>query len=696
MNNENGPTNRLARETSPYLLQHATNPVDWYPWGEEAFEKARKEDKPLILSVGYAACHWCHVMEHESFQDPATAKLMNDHFVSVKVDREERPDIDEIYMSFVQALSGHGGWPMTVFLTPEGKPFFGGTYYPPTDRHGMPGFGSLLNHISTRYADKREDVLTTADGWARQLSKMGSVPGAGESTGKLEGSLLDQSADQMSRHFDAVNGGFGGAPKFPHPMDLTFFMRIHRSRGRPDLLAQVRKSLDKMAAGGIYDQLGGGFHRYSVDDQWAVPHFEKMLYDNALLARTYLDAHVLTEEAGYRQVGVETLEYVLREMRDPAGGFWSSQDADSEGEEGKFFAWTPEEVKAALEPAAAELICACLGVETGGNFEHGSTVLHLALTPEEFAKQKGTDAAETRKLFDTSRVKLLDVRNERIHPATDDKVLTSWNGLMISALARGHEVTGEARYLEAAAGAAEFITTRMVSPEGHLLRTYREGRAKLDAFLEDHGAMILALLDLHAASFDTVWIDRAVELGKTMIEKFWDDEEGAFHFTSRDQEKLIVRTKPFADGATPSGNSLAAAALVQLGRMTGSKEFTNRAERLFGTFASVMAQSPGAFSFMLGALHTHLEPGAEIAIVGDPEDERTGRLVGAVRATYLPGRLLALLRPEQIGSPLEDSIPLLKDKTLVDGSPAAYVCRNFACQAPVTEPGDLERELNPA
>ena len=685
-------TNRLAGETSPYLLQHAHNPVDWYPWGDEAFARARSEDRPVLLSVGYAACHWCHVMEHESFEDPATARLMNESFVCVKVDREERPDIDEIYMAVVQAMTGHGGWPMTVFLTPEGKPFFGGTYFPPEDRYGMPGFPTVLRNIARAYAEKRADVLRGAGSWTEQVQRLASVPQpqAGAATGH---GLVDAAVERMARYFDPIYGGFGGAPKFPHSMDLSLFMRVYSRTGDLDLLSRVRTSLDRMAAGGIYDQLAGGFHRYAVDERWAVPHFEKMLYDNALLARTYLEAHQLTGEAEYARIGRETLDWMLGEMADPAGGFWSSQDADSEGEEGRYYVWDPAQVRQVLGAADAELFCRCHGVTDQGNFEAGKTVLYRAMTAAEYATARGADPVAVAATLARGRSRLLDARRHRVAPATDDKVLACWNGLAISALAAGAIVLGDRRYRDAACGAADFVLGTMTDSRGRLLRTYRAGRAKLPAYLEDHGALCCACLDLYEATFETRWVRKARELCSVMLEQFWDDEEGGFHFTAHDHEKLLVRTKPYQDGATPSGTSLAVMALVRLAGLTGEPLLLERARTTFELLASLVDAAPSAFAHLLAAFDRNAAVPVEVALVGTPGEPETDALIAAARRRFGPWRTVALLEAGRAGSEDETAVPLLAGKRLVDGRPAAYVCRAFACQAPVTTPEALEDEL---
>ncbi|MBI4866950.1 MAG: thioredoxin domain-containing protein [Candidatus Wallbacteria bacterium] len=690
----NGATgaNRLAAETSPYLLQHASNPVDWYPWGDEAFAAARAQDKPILLSVGYAACHWCHVMAHESFEDAAIAQQMNEGFVCVKVDREERPDVDEIYMAFVQGVSGHGGWPMTVFLMPDGRPFFGGTYYPPEDRWGMAGFPTILRELTKAYRERREDVERSAASWTSQLERLAFVPDGGQPA-PVTSELIDLAVDRMSSHFDEVHGGFGGAPKFPHSMDLGLFMRTARRRGRLDLMSQVRTSLEKMAAGGIYDQLGGGFHRYSVDDRWAVPHFEKMLYDNALLARAYLEGYLVTGEEDHARVARETLDYMLAEMRDPAGGFWSSQDADSEGEEGKFFVWTPDEIKALLPAGEGEVFCACYGVEPGGNFEGGRTVLHARETAETYAAATGRDAGEVAEMLRRGRATLLEARRRRVAPGTDDKVLTAWNGLAISAFAEGARVLGEERYREAATRAAEFVLSAMSAPDGGLLRTYRAGKAKLNGYLEDYASLALALTDLYETTFETRWLQEARRLCSLLMDRFHDAGQGGFHFTSRDHEKLLVRTKPYQDGATPSGTSMAVLALLRVARLTSDEAFETAATRTLELLAPIVRQAPSAFPFLLIAADFALAPPVEIAFAGDPADPTTRALIDVAHRAWLPGRVLALRRPGDSGAADEQLVPMLAGKRPAGSHPAVYVCRNRTCSAPLTTADSLAEEL---
>ena len=665
--------NRLAQETSPYLLQHRDNPVDWYPWGEEALNRARAEDRPILLSVGYSACHWCHVMERESFEDPETAAYMNEHFVSVKVDREERPDVDAIYMEAVQQISGHGGWPMTVFLDPDGVPFYGGTYFPPDESRGMPSFRMVMEAVVDAFERKREELRERAPEVRARLGAIGAIEASGERPGaeQLRGAvaLLLESADRR-------NGGFGRAPKFPPASALELLL----ARGET---AHVERTLDAMLAGGIYDQLGGGFARYSVDGAWLVPHFEKMLYDNALLARAYLHGWQVLGHERYRRVCEETLDWMLREMRGPEGGFYSALDADSEGEEGRFYVWTPDQVRAALGDTGPgggaagapdpEAVLAHYGVTGAGNFE-GANVLHLA---------GGASAPEPEGLA-AARAALLAARAGRVRPGLDDKRLASWNALAIAALADAGAVLGREDYLDAARACAEFVDASLRDAEGRLLRTYKDGDARLNAYLEDHAFLLEALLTLYEAGFEPRWFARARELGEEIVSRFGDPERGGFFSTSADHEDLIVRRKELGDHPIPSGNSATALGLLRLAALTGERSHERQAEDVFALFADPAARHPESFAHLLRALDFHLSASREVALVGEDVDE----LAAVVRAEFRPHLVLAG-GPEGTAEP-----PLLAGRTTVDGRAAAYVCENFACRLPVTDPAALERELS--
>jgi uncharacterized protein len=654
--------NRLARETSPYLLQHQNNPVDWYPWGEEALGTAREEDRPILLSVGYSACHWCHVMERESFEDEEIAAYMNEHFVPVKVDREERPDVDAIYMEAVQSMTGHGGWPMTVFLDPDGVPFYGGTYFPPDESRGMPSFRMVMEAVVDAYESKREAIRERAPEVRQRLGALGEIE-------PREGAVTEAGLAQATRTLlaatDRQYGGFGGAPKFPPASSLELLL----ARDETEV---VRETLDAMLAGGIYDQLGGGFARYAVDRVWLVPHFEKMLYDNGLLARAYLHGWQALGEERYRRVCEETLDWLLREMRGPEGGFYSALDADSEGEEGKYYVWFPEEIRELLGDGAAAPVLEFYGVTERGNFE-GANVLHRAL---------GASATEPAGLAE-ARAALLAAREQRVRPGLDDKRLLSWNALAISALAEAGAVLGREDYLDAARGCAEFVWTRMRDEAGHLLRTYKDGEARLNAYLEDHAFLLEALLTLYEADFEERWFEAATETAEAMLDRFADPERGGFFSTSSDHEELIVRRKDVGDHPIPSGNSAAALGLLRLGALTGERRYREAASEIFALFAGPATDHPESFAHFLLALDFDLAQVREVALVGADVTE----LAAAVRSEYRPHLVLAA-GPEGAEAP-----PLLAGRTLVDGRPAAYVCENFTCQLPVTSPAELRSEL---
>jgi uncharacterized protein len=661
--------NRLAQETSPYLLQHRDNPVDWYPWGEEALARAREEDRPILLSVGYSACHWCHVMERESFEDPETAAYMNEHFVNVKVDREERPDVDAIYMEAVQAMTGHGGWPMTVFLDPDGVPFYGGTYFPPDDSRGMPSFRMVMEAVVHAFETQREEIRERAPGTRARLGALGEVEPRDELPDAAE---LEEAVRRLLAGADRARGGFGGAPKFPpaSALELLLARASGGSESAEDARAVVERTLDAMYAGGIYDHLGGGFARYSVDPVWLVPHFEKMLYDNALLARAYLHGWQELGHERYRRVCEETLDWMLREMRGPEGGFYSALDADSEGEEGRFYVWTPEQVREVLGDGAEQAL-EHYGVSERGNFE-GRSVLHLA---------RGVETPEPEGLAE-ARAALLEARAQRARPGLDDKRLTAWNALAVAALADAGAVLGRDDYLEAARQCADFLLETMSGEGGRLRRTYKDGEARLNAYLEDHAFLLEALLTLYESSFEERWFTQAQALANLTIERFGDLERGGFYSTSSDHEELIARRKEVGDHPIPSGNSSAAMGLLRLAALTGDRRYAESAEGVFALFGKPAVQHPDSFAHLLRALDFHLSPTREVALVGD---DLSG-LTAAVREHPLFHLVLA-------GGPEgSDEPPLLTGRTAIDGR-AAYVCENFACQLPVTDPEELRRTL---
>jgi uncharacterized protein len=663
--------NRLAHETSPYLLQHQNNPVDWYPWGPEAFERARTENKPIFLSIGYSACHWCHVMEHESFENEAIARILNEKFIAVKVDREERPDLDQIYMNVTQMMTGRGGWPMSVFLTPELKPFYAGTYFPPTARGGMPGFDQVLLAVDDAWQNRREHAEDMGDQLVDELKKLERVAAAA-GAGELQRELIDGAVAQLSRSFDATWGGFGGAPKFPHPMDLQLLLRHWRRSGRQQSLDMVKKTLDRMAAGGIYDHVGGGFARYSVDARWLVPHFEKMLYDNALLAATYVEAWQATGNEDYARVARETLDYVLRDMTDPAGGFYSTEDADSEGEEGKFYVWTPQEINDLLGDEQGAIFTRVYDVTDAGNFE-GKNILNLPKTFAQAAMLLGIPEQELRDLLAASLQKLFAVREKRVHPAKDDKVLVSWNGLMIDAMARAGAALGEQRYVAAAAKAADFIHANLLRADGRLLHTWRAGQAKLDAYLDDYACLANALISLYEATFDAARLVEAARLCDLMLEHFADDAGGGFFFTADDHEQLIARNKEIADSSTPAASAMAATALVRLGKLTGSAKYQDAAVSAMQAAAGFIRQAPTATGQTLLALDLHLGPTFELVIAGESPE-----VLADLRRRFFPNKVLAAPMPDT-PSLLE---PLLAGKAPLGGEPTLFACEGFACQVP--------------
>jgi uncharacterized protein YyaL (SSP411 family) len=665
--------NRLARETSPYLLQHAHNPVDWYPWGEEAFARAKAEDKPILLSVGYSACHWCHVMERESFENADTAAVMNRHFVNIKVDREERPDVDHIYMQAVQTMTGQGGWPMTVFLTSDGTPFYGGTYFPPADRHGLPGFPRLLQALAEAWTNRRADVLDNGRQLAGSLGQESRLRAAGTPLGD---ELLFSAFQGVSAQFDEEHGGLGGAPKFPQPMIWEFVLRFARRSDNPYARRMVHTTLVKMARGGMYDQLGGGFARYSVDPLWLVPHFEKMLYDNAQLASLYLHAWQAFADPECRRIAEETLDYVLREMTDPAGGFYSAQDADSEGHEGKFFVWTADEIRAVLGGDAAAAM-AYWGVDRGSNFE-GKSILWLPGEPDP-ARAAGW------------RRKLFEARERRVKPGRDDKVLAAWNGLMARALAEAGRALGRADYLAAARRNAEFVLGSM-RVSGRLLRTWKAGQAKLKGYLEDYAMVAAALLELYAATFDRLWLDEARGLAEDILRLFWDEGVGGFFDTGADHERLIVRPRNLYDNAVPCGSSVAVEVLLRLAALTGEERYERHALSALRPIADLMSRHPTAFGRFLCALDFHLGPRVEIALVAPTKVEETAPLAEEVFGRWLPNLVAAgMVSGHREGAA---GVPLLEGRAAIDGKATAYVCRNYACELPVTDRAALAKQLD--
>ena len=677
------PANRLVGETSPYLLQHAHNPVDWYPWGPEALDRARREDKPIMLSIGYAACHWCHVMEEESFEDPETAALMNERFVSVKVDREERPDVDAIYMDAVQAMTGGGGWPLTAFLTPDGEPFYAGTYFPKEDRHGLPAFRSVLAAVADAWENRRGEVETQGRRVVNSIGQAGTMAGSND---PLSDEVPRQAFAKLRTAFDPRWGGFGGAPKFPQPMTVEFLLRCHL-HGHPDALEMLETTLDRMAAGGVYDQAGGGFHRYSTDATWHVPHFEKMLYDNAQLVRLYTRAWQVTGHERFRRIATETSDYLLREMRHPEGGFFSSQDADSEGVEGKFFVWSWDE----LVMVAGQGVATALGATPSGNWE-GTNVLWRPHPVEAVAEEMGVDPKELERDLDAARERLFEVREGRVHPATDDKVLAAWNGLAVSALAEAGRAFGQPRYVHAAVRAADFVLTRLRDGSGRLLRSWRDSKAGRPGYADDHALMADACLVLYETTYELRWFEEARALADELLRLFWDRDRGGFFQTGSDAEALVIRPKELFDNAVPSGNSAAADVLQRLALLTGEQEYERAGVSALRVVRDHMASAPTGFGQALSALDLYLSPAREVAIVGDPKAEDTRALAAEVTTKrFLPNHVLAVAAPDDEES--HGKVALLQDRIAVDGKATAYVCEHFVCKMPVGQPRDLAAQL---
>ncbi|MBO8170796.1 MAG: thioredoxin domain-containing protein [Bacillaceae bacterium] len=687
-NEEQKRANRLIDEKSPYLLQHAYNPVNWYPWDEEAFEKAKKEHKPIFLSIGYSTCHWCHVMERESFEDEDVAKVLNDGFVSIKVDREERPDIDTLYMSVCQAMTGQGGWPLTIIMTPDKKPFFAGTYFPKEDKWGRPGLISVLNQALEKWENEHDKIQRISDKITTILEPRLSA----SSRGELDKSSLNQAYERYLQTFDATYGGFGQAPKFPTPHNLMFLLRHWKLTGEEKALAMVEKTLDAMYRGGIYDHIGYGFARYSTDEKWLVPHFEKMLYDNALLAITYIEAYQATGKTFYARVAEEIFTYILRDMTDPEGAFYSAEDADSEGVEGKFYVWTPDEVKRILGETDGELFCDYYNISPGGNFEGKNIPNLIQQDLDTFHKKAGINREEWENKLSILRQKIFEQREKRVHPHKDDKILTSWNGLMIAALARGGKVLDRPEWIDAAARAKDFILEHLIREDGRLLARYRDGEAAFPGYIDDYAFFIWGLIELYEAGYQIRDLQNAAELQRRMIDIFWDSENGGFFFYGRDSEQLFARPKEIYDGATPSGNSVAALNLLKMSRLTGDSDFEKTAEEQMKAFAGDIQEHPPAHSYFLMALQFALYPTREIVIAGERNHQDTRDMIRAIHKMFLP-QAVTLLNPAGETTDLTELVPFVKDQTQRDGKATAYVCENFACQSPVTELERLKKQL---
>ncbi len=692
--------NRLAQEKSPYLLQHAHNPVDWYPWGEEAFAKAKKEDKPVFLSIGYSTCHWCHVMEHESFEDEETARILNEHFVSIKVDREERPDIDNIYMTVVTALTGTGGWPLSAFLTPEKKPFYGGTYFPPVAKWGSPGFKELLVNIRQTWETRRQEIIESSRSITEALQKRTAA--AAKEKGELTPEVLDRGYQELSRHYDHRYGGFGQAPKFPMGHSLSFLLRCWKRTGTARALEIVENTLQKMARGGIYDHLGGGFHRYATDQEWQVPHFEKMLYDQAILVRAYIEAYQATKNEDYASVARETLDYVLRDMQSKEGGFYSAEDADSldpqggkEKAEGAFYLWTQEEIKKNLTEEEAKIFNHCFGIENSGNAKFdphgefaGKNILFVAHDVEETAKVLGLPAEKIKQVLCQVKEKLYRLRQARPRPHLDDKVLTDWNGLMISAAALAGRALDEKKYVDAAERSAGFILKNMVGKEGRLLHRYRDGDAAIAGTLEDYAFFIYGLIDLYESTFDTRYLKEAKRLAKDMLQLFADKKEGGFFFTAQDGEELLFRHKEIYDGALPSANSIALLDLLRLGRMADEQGFIEKADASLRFFAPQIQERPSAYVQSLTAFDFALGPSFEIVLAEGRQNGSAAGMLNVIHRSFLPNRVL-LWRPLRGAEELFTLAAFTREQGPLHDQTAAYVCQNHVCKRPVVTVEEL-------
>ena len=682
--------NRLIKETSPYLRQHAYNPVDWHPWDREALERSRQEDKPILLSIGYSACHWCHVMEHESFEDADTAALMNQFFVNIKVDREERPDLDQIYQTAFQLFHRRGGgWPLTMFLTPDLVPFFAGTYFPPNDRYNLPGFKRVLDSVAEAYRTQRDQVRQTTEQIARvfeqlQTQRSGDRP--------LSPDAVRQAVDYLSRIFEPVYGGFGGAPKFPASMAFTLCLHHYHATLDRTALEMTTRTLTRMAEGGIYDQIGGGFHRYSVDERWLVPHFEKMLYDNALLTRLYLDTYLVTQDERFARIAKGTVNYALRELLHPDGGFYAAQDADSEGEEGKYFVWTVEEVLAVLGDADGRLFCRAFDVTSAGNFEK-KNILHAALSADALAEEFHLTPEEVALRLEQSKGRLLAHRELRVKPLRDEKILVGWNGLMLSALAEAVKVFEIDAHRAAAIRTAEFLWSnlrRTTHGRDQLLHVWTKGEAKLSAYLDDYAFLIAAYLDLYEALLDTKWFDRAMRLAETMMDDFWDGKEGDFFFTPRHHEPLISRPKSSQDQSIPSGTAVAVRDLLRLAAYTGRTDWRDTAERTLRRYQAEMEENPYGMASMLLALDFALQGPVEVVIAGSPSSPGSRQLLQQTHHVYLPNELICLTLP---GKPTPFAEALTKGRGPVGKTPAAYICRQTTCLPPITSPTELRLAL---
>lgn len=695
------PRNRLQYEKSPYLLQHAENPVEWYPWGAEAFERARAENKPIFLSIGYSTCHWCHVMAHESFEDPHIAHLMNKAFVSIKVDREERPDLDNIYMTVCQLITGSGGWPLTIIMTPDQKPFYAGTYFPKTSRFGRIGMTDLIPQIQHIWTTEQEKALRTADQVVEALQKSVSLPTAAVQENPITEGILHETYTQFSRRFDARYGGFGAAPKFPTPHNLSFLLSYWKRSNDKTALTMVEQTLQAMRLGGMYDHIGYGFHRYSTDERWLLPHFEKMLYDQALLSMAYLEAFQVTKKEEYARIAREIFTYVLRDMTAPEGGFYSAEDADSEGAEGKFYVWSVKEIQTLFEETEAEWVLKLYHFEANGNFRDqatglktGENIVHLRQPLDEIAAALDMSEDTLRRKLEQIRQQLFAVREQRIHPHKDDKVLTDWNGLMIAALAKGARILNEPVYAETAERAAQFIFERLRREDGRLLHRYRDGEAAILANVDDYAFVIWGLIELYETTFATNYLKQALALTADMHKHFWDAESGGFYFTADDAEKLPVRQKEIYDGAIPSGNSIAMLNLLRLGRLTAQSELEERAQQLFQAFAAGVSPRPSLHTQLMLAVDFGLGPSQEIVLVGNSYAEDTQAMLQALHSTFAPNSVIVLRPTEEDAPEIIELAKYIEPYVSLDGKATVYICRNYQCSLPTTDVNEMLELLN--
>ncbi|UCB44941.1 MAG: thioredoxin domain-containing protein [Spirochaetota bacterium] len=686
-------SNRLLHEKSPYLLQHAHNPVDWYPWGNEAFEMAKKLDKPIFLSIGYSTCHWCHVMEHESFEDEDVATLLNDVFISIKVDREERPDIDNVYMTVAQMITGRGGWPLTIIMTPDKKPFYASTYIPKESRFGIVGMMDLIPRIKSLWETRRDELLESADKVTKALESAGTHPGGG----MLDESILTSAFEELKESFDEEHGGFATAPKFPTPHYIVFLLRYWKRTGDTHALHMVEKTLLAMSNGGINDHIGGGFHRYSTDREWMVPHFEKMLYDQALISMAYTEAYQATKNKVYELNARRILDYVIRDMKANDGGFFSAEDADSEGEEGKFYLWTESQIKSLLDEKQAEVVVEIFGIEGEGNFEDeatsrktGKNIFHREESLKEIASRLELSEEQVDLLLNEAIEILFANREERVHPHRDDKILTDWNGLMIASLAKASKVFHDENYLEAAVDAARFILQKMKTEDGRLLHRYRDGETLIQANIDDYAFMVWGLIELYEATFDPYYLTEALELNDIIILHFWDKDGGGFYFTADDGEVLLVRTKEFYDSAIPSGNSIAMMNLLRLARMTGNTELENRAMLIGKTVSGSIKRVPKAFTVLLSALDFGLGPAYEVVLVGNKDGRDSEHMISSLYREFLPNKVVIFKDTSRDVSSLDTISPFTKGLKSIDGNLTAYVCESYACKLPTT---DIEKML---